>query len=60
MAKKPTGKPLKTAVPIPEPSKRRFIYKSSMTGKDVSAAFAKDNPDTTFRQSVVEPSKKSS
>jgi hypothetical protein len=52
------AKKTKIAVPIPEPIKRRFIYKSSITGKDVSAAFAKYNPDTTFRQSVVEPPKK--
>jgi hypothetical protein len=46
------------AVPILEPIKRRFIFKSSITGKDFSAAFARDNPGTTFRQSVIEPPKK--
>jgi hypothetical protein len=59
MAKKSTPKK-QPVVPVPKPIKRRFIFKSSITGKDVSAAFAKDNPDTTFRQSVIEPPKKSS
>jgi hypothetical protein len=56
--KKPTKKPLRTAVPMPAPIKRKFVYKSSITGKDVRAEYAKDNPDTTFRQSVDEPPKK--
>ena len=53
-------KPLKIAVPISEPIKRRFIWKSSTTGKDVSAGFARGNPNTTYRQNVVDPTKKSS
>ncbi len=38
-----------------EPKKRktyRYVYRSSVTGKVVSGAFAKANPDTTVRQKV--------
>jgi hypothetical protein len=28
------------------------IYKSSVTGEIVSAQFAKENPDTTFRERI--------
>lgn len=29
--------------------KRRYVYRSSITGKFVSKAFAEANPDTTYR-----------
>lgn len=36
----------------PKPRKRRYVFRSSITGFFVSEAFAKRNPSTTVRQRV--------
>lgn len=39
------------------PSKKRrdaknYVYRSSITGKIVTATYAKDNPDTTYKDTI--------
>lgn len=36
----------------PKPHKRRYVFRSSITGFFVSAAFAKRNPSTTVRERI--------
>lgn len=36
----------------PAPRKRRYVFRSSITGFFVSEAFAKRNPSTTVRQRI--------
>jgi hypothetical protein len=61
MAKKnPTKKPLKTAVPIPEPIKRKDMYEDAVSGRIVNEKYAAEHPDTTIKRKVpVNPPKKS-
>lgn len=41
---------------MPEPERRpaRYVYRSAITGRFVSKAYADANPDTTVRQRIKE------
>lgn len=49
--------PLAAPKPAPRPQKPGGRYRSAITGRYVSAAYAAANPDTTVRESVKEKPK---
>lgn len=38
---------------MPKPARKRYRYRSAITGRYVSASYAKRYPDRTVRESVV-------